>query len=513
MDYEKCGDNFNSEDQVTKENLNVKNYYCFKNNYFSIAGSYFSPIFHYIEVRMSKWKASGTVTCKTDAQINTALDGADVKMAITNSVVDLVDYNMPVKYYIDDSFYWQTMPGFRKKADMELSKNVGNFIDNLLQITSVPSEYFYQVKPGKENIILTNTDGEFMTIYLRTDEQYDQYDRKVYSIGDLLGQLGGFFEVLHAAGWFLTFMITERLATAALASTIFQISGPNKGSDSGSSNGKKNDNLSKSSSDLTILKINTKTKEPVENGPNVCPTLERFNYDEDCSQFSTLKREIINRKRFFYNWKNLLCYVWSLGWIRKKLKKYNENPSPLLESQKYYNLAADRIKHELDVCEILMNMRAMKAIIQILLRKDQRVLLDLQKLNCLSEDTKPGGNKVLNDTRETSQPDAYCGTTLLDHLNSPSDKNANKASKYLNEVLYNIDPKMQIDKRLWALLFEKNIPDNLNDYYNFDKGNVVNPDDLENSNCSAISPCQGKINIIILFRSWTAHSSFKWFDQ
>lgn len=53
LDFEKCGSNFYLENQEILDNLNIKNYYCFKDNYFTIGGSYYSPIFHYLEIRMS----------------------------------------------------------------------------------------------------------------------------------------------------------------------------------------------------------------------------------------------------------------------------------------------------------------------------------------------------------------------------------------------------------------------------------------------------------------------------
>jgi len=151
------------------------------------------------------------------------MDAADVKLGIRNGYVDLDDYVTPVKYFLDDKLYWETIPNYRKKVDIEVQKNSGVFQDNLLQISSVEEQEFFQLYKGRESTILSNSEGEFMTIYLRTDEMFQFYDRKVYSIGDLLGQIGGFFEVIHALGMFLTLAVAQRLMTAALAKSVYQV--------------------------------------------------------------------------------------------------------------------------------------------------------------------------------------------------------------------------------------------------------------------------------------------------
>jgi uncharacterized protein YbcI len=109
------------------------------------------------------------------------------------------------------------------KVDIELQKNYGVFQDSLLQLFQPSEQSFYQLFKGRESTILSNSEGEFMTIYLRTDEMYQFYDRKVYSIGDLVGQIGGFFEIIKSLGALMTFFIAQRLFSATLANNLYQI--------------------------------------------------------------------------------------------------------------------------------------------------------------------------------------------------------------------------------------------------------------------------------------------------
>ena len=48
---------------------------------------------------------------------------------------------------------------------------------------------FYQVQNTKEQIELEDTDQQIASVYIRLDSQYDIYERRIYSVGELLGQI------------------------------------------------------------------------------------------------------------------------------------------------------------------------------------------------------------------------------------------------------------------------------------------------------------------------------------
>jgi hypothetical protein len=166
---------------------------------------------------------------------------------VVNSYVDLDDYETPIKYFIDDTFYWETLNGIRHKIDTEVQKNGINFQDSLIQLIQPSTKYYYSLNTAKEQMV--QDDVDFFTIYFRTDQNNIMYYRKVYSIGDLLGQIGGFFEVLSTAGAFFTFIIADRLITAALASRIYQVRNDDYDKRNDDSDNR-NDDLPKDSRDI-----------------------------------------------------------------------------------------------------------------------------------------------------------------------------------------------------------------------------------------------------------------------
>ena len=41
------------------------------------------------------------------------------------------------------------------------------------------------------------TKGQLASVYFRFDSQYDIYERRIYSFGELLGQIGGLFQIFQ----------------------------------------------------------------------------------------------------------------------------------------------------------------------------------------------------------------------------------------------------------------------------------------------------------------------------
>ena len=357
LNYEKCGQNFFSDDEVTKENLNIANYYWFVNNSFTVAGSFFSPVFHYIEIRMSEWVNStdNNNGCRTSDEIYNALNQADVKLGIINTYVALNDYEDPIKYFIDDEYYWETVPNFRKKIDTEIQKNSGQFQDNLLQLTAAKEEEFFQINKGMESLVLTGDDREFMTIYLRTDQEFKLYDRKVYSIGDLLGQIGGFFEVIYAIGAFLTLLFVERMITASIVSKIYQV-------DSDSNDKDKERRAKIDEFKLNRRKTGISSTSMVRHDSALCINDENDKSKaDDQDDFKEAKKEIKSRHRFSYTWKDIAHYIMWCGYCRTKCSK---SKNKMIKKHKLFEAAENKLKNELDVTEILLLLRKLRTIIK-----------------------------------------------------------------------------------------------------------------------------------------------------
>lgn len=62
-----------------------------------------------------------------------------------------------------------------------------------------------------------------MAVYMRYDKSYESYSRKIYSVLEFLGDIGGFKETLMMFGQFVIGFIVERLFFAKMMKSIYQI--------------------------------------------------------------------------------------------------------------------------------------------------------------------------------------------------------------------------------------------------------------------------------------------------
>ena len=62
-------------------------------------------------------------------------------------------------------------------------------IDSYIQYGQSSEKTFYQVQNTKEQVKIESTDQQIASVYIRLDSQYDIYERRIYSVGELLGQI------------------------------------------------------------------------------------------------------------------------------------------------------------------------------------------------------------------------------------------------------------------------------------------------------------------------------------
>ena len=144
-------------------------------------------------------------------------------LLISNNFIDFDNYVSPVQNFLDDKYFWDLAPGLRKKNDIYIRKNGANFIDDYIQLGQSNQLSFYQVSSMRESVVIEDTDLQIVSVYFRLDANYDNYYRRVYSIGDLLGQTGGLYSSVLMIGGFIVGIFSERLFISSILHKIYQI--------------------------------------------------------------------------------------------------------------------------------------------------------------------------------------------------------------------------------------------------------------------------------------------------
>lgn len=148
---------------------------------------------------------------------------ARFSLTLVNSIVDFSNYDKPIQYIIDDGTFWEFVPGFRKKTDIFVRYNQAVFEDDYLQLGFNSEEEFYSVNSYTDRFESESSSGDVLSIYVRIDKVKNEYERKIYSIGELVAEAGGFYGALLSIGSLFIAVFSERLFVAAVLRRIYQI--------------------------------------------------------------------------------------------------------------------------------------------------------------------------------------------------------------------------------------------------------------------------------------------------
>lgn len=106
-------------------------------------------------------------------------------LIFTNMYFDSNDYVNPIKYYLDDRFYWPLLKSyikitnlFVKKQQLQLQDNINGFIPVTI------NDYFFELDNYKDILEWGEAEGsgDLLQVFFRYDTEYQVYNRQVYSL-------------------------------------------------------------------------------------------------------------------------------------------------------------------------------------------------------------------------------------------------------------------------------------------------------------------------------------------
>ena len=114
-----------------------------------------------------------------------------------DSYFDLHNFERPVASFLTEKFYYYLNPGLIKYTDIYLKENKLELVDSFFQFSGPKKKTFYSVSSIKESTNMwEGLTYAYLTINL--DPETQLYKRTVYSMLDLVGQIGGVFNVIQS---------------------------------------------------------------------------------------------------------------------------------------------------------------------------------------------------------------------------------------------------------------------------------------------------------------------------
>ncbi|CAI2387803.1 unnamed protein product [Moneuplotes crassus] len=446
IDVEKCGDtNLNYDDLTEIKRLGIDNYYCPIQSNFSVAGSFFSPKYHYIEMKLRRCVSGGSVTCKSTTDLESLIKDSRFSLAIVNTVVDLKNYKEPLQYIIDDGFYWELTPNIRKKTDIFIRKNEATFQDDYIQLGFPDEREFYQVATSQDRFEAESSKGDVLSIYWRFDKTSDVYERRIYSIGDLLGQAGGFYGSFIGIGSIFLFIFSERLFVASILRKIYQIDTWQERERLDPTLRKNHKNYHKNRQAIYHTD-GRKKKEPYTESEKfhveTLRDIKNFNDLKEDQRSKSNKTDILDkceesmreRRVLRYGYSDILHYIFCCVICRRKKSM---RLLPRFREHLYYEIGQEKLLEELDCVTIIKSVRQLKLLTLVLLTKSQKFMMKFQRNNVIdssSSGTSDEGQMNIISLMEKSQNIQH--SKLVD-------KKINKAiTRFKNKKLQEVDQRI-----------------------------------------------------------------------
>ena len=109
---------------------------------------------------------------------------------------DYSDIENPIKYHVDDSNYLIINFGAAFMMDLYIRKNEYTLYDSIFGSNGDESDVFYSLDKTKVVPFLSDQ-VRLALINFRIDDQIDQYERTVQTVFEVVGTIGGNYEILR----------------------------------------------------------------------------------------------------------------------------------------------------------------------------------------------------------------------------------------------------------------------------------------------------------------------------
>lgn len=143
-------------------------------------------------------------------------------MWFLNAYFDSDDFENPVKQFIDSRRYFPVQFHTKHGADVYITRTYASLDDSIVPFMSSKNMSFYSVNNINYFTADPNRFGYSLTqINIRIDYEFDLYERSVYTIMDLLSDIGGIQNSLLIIGLLIVGLANEKLFFASLIREIY----------------------------------------------------------------------------------------------------------------------------------------------------------------------------------------------------------------------------------------------------------------------------------------------------
>ncbi|CAI2361782.1 unnamed protein product [Moneuplotes crassus] len=377
-----CGEKFPKVNEYIDETSSILKgiSYCPHDYDFLVAGDVFASVSQSIKITVSRCVNGTSIICKSMKEINEKASLMSVNVLFISQYFDSDNYKTPIKSFLDNRYSLKMAAGFKKTSNLFLRKSKTSRTDSIFPFAGDGEDEFYSVGNSQFDFGVEQESENILAKYtIYQDRVQDVYERRVYSLLDFFGQLGGFFEILTLAGTFLVHYFADKIYRYSLFTELYCVD-----SDEIELRKVNSKVASKSPKHLNYTREISKTKHDTNNNDKDKSEIKERasrNYRKhslkNASVVDKVKSKIISKSRFHYT-----------------ANDYFKSCLPFIKSNtsRQFDFLNHRLSQECDLPSILCAIRQLRRLVSSTLSNHQRLMLSFCSQNSMfskPEDSQP----------------------------------------------------------------------------------------------------------------------------
>ncbi|CAI2362670.1 unnamed protein product [Moneuplotes crassus] len=368
-----CGDKFDKFiDKEAARRLNMHLTLCPNSSDWRIGGSETGYQFSSFIGSIRRCSSNVPGFCKSEEDINKAINFQLFYVAISNYYFNIDDYNNPVNVTFEDEFNYHLIEG------MTVDKTLRVRINKAYDYTSIwypsePKEYtYYSIESVKDDLQAENGSGDLARINIILDKNYKIVERKVYTFYDMLGQVGGVMGIIYSLGSVCVSLFSGKIYIMTLLSYFYKVKRSSDAHKVAPSQKISVKRMNSSQEDCSKNQI----KEENKFDDSECNIKSRSFEENNLNKIYQLKHKLTSLEYYKYSCCDLFYSIFCCSKFRRKRSK--ETPF----------CGKEKITQELDLTSIIDAMRTVHVLSNIILNKHKKVLAQHQPINLCSNARK-----------------------------------------------------------------------------------------------------------------------------
>ncbi len=302
-------------------------------------------------------------TCFDQDAIDSYFDDLQLDITYVNTKFEVDNYDNTIRYYLEKLIVDLDSKN-EQKLQMSIQKQITSLYNDLFKFWESAKGIYFQVTDIRQTSDkLSTKTNALATVNLKLDKYQTTYFRKAQTVFVLLEEIGGFQESMHIIGFFFVVFFQKKLFEGAFLRQLYSIRPEPK----------------KLDPKRKVQDIPLKDEEADEQVVRSISNSVSLKLEDLNATFTS----IVNRSRFRYKFKEVIDYMVNCICIRrmKKLKTSRHKKHFL------FLKGVEKIEQELDVVNLIRQIRKLKLMTKILFNSRQNTLLKFQRKNLIEATT------------------------------------------------------------------------------------------------------------------------------